>query len=932
MASWTPSEQGVHQICSLLSDFQKPGTNQAQILAQLDQCKQFPDFNNYLAFIFANGEGLPVEVRQSAGLLLKNNLKAQYASLSEEYKAFVKAALLLVLGHSSKPLRHTAGTCVVVIAGQAGVASWPQLVGAMAEGLDSGDPARVEGVLDTLYKISEEHPLQLEAKIEGTQQRPNDVLVPRILSQLGSPTPDIRALAVGVGNLLTNTMPAALIDNMDRFLQGLFTLAHDPSPAVRKAVCTGLVAMLMAMPERLEPSMGDLIEYMLQSTQDGDEGVAVESCEFWSAFCESQIESEVLRPFLPRLLPVLLKNMVWEEWDEEVQQAEALEEEALAGRAQADKEEEIKPFIHRSATHGEGGGDGPGGDDDDDDDEEVSQWNLRRCSAAGLDMLSTVFGDELLPIILPIVQQRLQGSDWRARESAILALGAVSEGCATGLTPFLPDMVALLLPTLQDPRPLVRCISCWALGRYAKWILERADGGQRGELDAVVTGICGRCLDHNRRVQEAACSALCTLVEEGEERLKPYLPAILQTIAAALSRYGKKNQRLAYDAASTVAERSGSALAETPALAATLLPPLFARLRGLPDGDRELLPVMECLVSVCQKSGAQLEPWAEDGFFRCVGMVERAQAAAASGAFDPEEANEFVVSALDVLGGMTEGLGPSIESLVGRSPLRELLLRCCKDPSPDVRQSGFALVGDLAKACAAHLKPILRELVAEALHNLEPQMVSQATISACNNACWCLGGSSPSYELGRGVGHAAAAPVGGELVLKSSVEEVGPLAVQVVERLLPIMQVPAGGLPRSLVENAAITTGRVGWVCPEPLAPLAPHFLGPWCSALRGVRDDVEKEHAFMGLCAVLRLNPQGALPSFVPLCEALVSWKHIGCEGLRNDLIQLMQVSSAIQAGVRAYKQQLGGAQWEQAMAALSQPARQKLQAMYGV
>lgn len=46
-----------------------------------------------------------------------------------------------------------------------------------------------------------------------------------------------------------------------------------------------------------------------------------------------------------------------------------------------------------------------------------------------------------------------------------MALGAVSEGCATGLTPFLPDMVAMLLPTLGDPRPLVRCIRyahpCW---------------------------------------------------------------------------------------------------------------------------------------------------------------------------------------------------------------------------------------------------------------------------------------------------------------------------------------------------------------------------------------------------------------------------------------------------------------------------------------
>lgn len=29
------------------------------------------------------------------------------------------------------------------------------------------------------------------------------------------------------------------------------------------------------------------------------------------------------------------------------------------------------------------------------------------------------------------------------------------------------------------------------------------------------------------------------------------------------------------------------------------------------------------------------------------------------------------------------------------------------------------------------------------------------------------------------------------------------------------------------------------------------------CAALRGIRDDIEKEHAFLGLCALLRLNPQ---------------------------------------------------------------------------
>lgn len=34
-----------------------------QVYAQLDKCRAYPDFNSYLAFIFASGEGLPIEVR-----------------------------------------------------------------------------------------------------------------------------------------------------------------------------------------------------------------------------------------------------------------------------------------------------------------------------------------------------------------------------------------------------------------------------------------------------------------------------------------------------------------------------------------------------------------------------------------------------------------------------------------------------------------------------------------------------------------------------------------------------------------------------------------------------------------------------------------------------------------------------------------------------
>lgn len=78
-------------------------------------------------------------------------------------------------------------------------------------------------------------------------------------------------------------------------------------------------------------------------SQDGDEGVALESCEFWSAFCEAAVEPAMLRPFLPRLVPVLLKNMVYDEYDEEVQDAEAAEEQVGTD----DRDQEVKPFIHK---------------------------------------------------------------------------------------------------------------------------------------------------------------------------------------------------------------------------------------------------------------------------------------------------------------------------------------------------------------------------------------------------------------------------------------------------------------------------------------------------------------------------------------------------------------------------------------------------------
>lgn len=46
-----------------------------------------------------------------------------------------------------------------------------------------------------------------------------------------------------------------------------------------------------------------------------------------------------------------------------------------------------------------------------------------------------------------------------------------------------------------------------------------------------------RVLDHNKRVQEAACSAFATFEEEACNELVPYLPEILSTLVEAFNRY-----------------------------------------------------------------------------------------------------------------------------------------------------------------------------------------------------------------------------------------------------------------------------------------------------------------------------------------------------------------------------------------------------------
>lgn len=293
-------------------------------------------------------------------------------------------------------------------------------------------------------------------------------MIPKFLQFFKHSSPKIRSHAIACINQFIINRTQALMMHIDTFIENLFHLSTDVDHDVRKNVCRGLVMLLEVRMDRLVPHMNQIVEYMLQRTQDPDETVALEASEFWLTLAEQPICKEVLTPHLARLAPILVHGMRYSEIDVILLKGDVEEDEMIP-----DREEDIKPRFHRTKTtlksEVDGGGDNSSDDDDDEDykdDNALSEWNLRKCSAAALDVLANVFREDCLPIILPILKETLFHHEWEVKESGILALGAIAEGCMSGMITHLPELIPFLIVCLSDKKALVRSITCWTLSRY----------------------------------------------------------------------------------------------------------------------------------------------------------------------------------------------------------------------------------------------------------------------------------------------------------------------------------------------------------------------------------------------------------------------------------------------------------------------------------
>ncbi|KAF0982935.1 hypothetical protein FDP41_010914 [Naegleria fowleri] len=890
MSTWTPDQRGLLEVMELLANSRKGNTQiQRECTKKMNELNNnVPDFNIYLVHIFVRCKDIEPAIRQAAGLILKANLKQKLVTLQDAAKDHLKLLLLEALGDEIQFIRSTAGTLISFILYWDTVEAWPTCISQLVSILtnNTNNVTLISGVMDCMSKVCEDN----YSQFVGSYADQLAYLIPTLIRFLEYPSENVKRDALGsiLHFFQLDPLPTHLLNNMDSFLKNLFNIANENAVVLRKYSCRAFV-MLLDTPEFLRNAISTVFEYIIHCISSEDETLALEACEFWTVLLDLDPKNScqqfypILQNYLPQLVPVLLEKMQYSEFEQQS---------LLHDSERPDRESDIDPSVYhvkpKDTIEEEGQYDEDDEDYEDWDEENGGDdWSLRKCAATSLDLLSNIFGSSILPFLLPQIEKKMSPEmPWPVKESAILALGAISEGCMTGMLQHLPKLIPYMLTLIDDDKPLVRNITCWSLSRYSRWIVEQPLDRY---FEPVLAAILKKMLDKNKVVQEAASSAFATLEDHAKTLLIPYLKPVLETIASAFQIYQKKNVFILYDAIRTLSDSVGAHL-NKPVFIQLIIPPLITKWNSLSDDDKDLLPLLECLTGVSTALQSGFQSFAAPVFQRCLRIIQNTYAMETK---NPEEADkDFVICALDLIGGILEGLGTSATSLILTGPeLLNVLFLCIKDKIPEVRQSALGVIGDLAKESVEYLRGALSEFLPIMIANLNPK-----TASVCSNSCWALG----------------------EITLRIGTD-ITPYATEMLAKMIPILN--SSTTYATLVENLSVSIGRIGLVCPKIVSTQLPTICKNLCMGLTKARNKTEREHGYAGLCAIVRENPQGAITHFPFVLDAISNCPDPSAE-LKHEFITILQ----------GFKQGMGEQAWSSFLSTIPEDITLKLRQEYNI
>ncbi|XP_057415183.1 importin subunit beta-1-like [Lotus japonicus] len=567
-----------------------------------DNLKQFqeqnlPSFLYSLAGELANDDK-PAESRKLAGLILKNALDAKeqhrkveliqrWLSLDPALKAQIKAFLLRTLSSLSLDARSTASQVIAKVAGiELPHKEWPELVGSLLSNIHQLPAPTKQATLETLGYICE------EVSPDVVEQDHVNKILTAVVQGMNSTEEnnDVRLAAIRALYNALGFAQANFSNDMERdyIMRIVCETTLSPEPKIRRAAFECLVAISSTYYEKLAPYIQDIFNITAKAVREDEEPVALQAIEFWSSICDEEIDileeyggefsgdSDIpcfyfIKQALAFLVPMLLETLLKQQEDQ---------------------------------------------------DQDEGAWNIAMAGGTCLGLVARTVGDDIVPLVMPFIQENITLPDWRQREAATYAFGSILEGPSPDkLVPLVNMALNFMLTALmKDPNNHVKDTTAWTLGRMFEFL-----HGSALDTPIITPANCQQIITvliqsmkDAPNVAEKACGALYFLAQGYEDAgsasspLSPFFQEIVQSLLTVTHREDAGESRLrtaAYEALNEVVRCSND---ETAPLVVQLAPIIMAELhqtlenQGSSDeGLSELQGLLcGCLQVIIQKLGS----------------------------------------------------------------------------------------------------------------------------------------------------------------------------------------------------------------------------------------------------------------------------------------------------------------------------------------
>ncbi|XP_039007469.1 importin subunit beta-1-like [Hibiscus syriacus] len=232
---------------------------------------------------------------------------------------------------------------------------------------------------------------------------------------------------------------------------------------------------------------------------------------------------------------------------------------------------------------------------EEDQDQDEGAWNIAMAGGTCLGLVARTVGDDIVPLVVPFIEENIAKPDWRQREAATYAFGSILDGPSPEkLLPLVNVALNFMLSALtKDPNSPVKDTTAWTLGR----IFEFLHGSVIG-LPIITQENCQQIvivllqsMKDTPNVAEKACGALYFLTKGYEEvgpssPLAPFFQEIVQSLLTVTHREDARESRLRTVAYETLNEVVRCSTDETAPLVLQLVPIIMMELHITLEGQK----------------------------------------------------------------------------------------------------------------------------------------------------------------------------------------------------------------------------------------------------------------------------------------------------------------------------------------------------------